>query len=63
MADGAGTGRHHSRLELTAELRDYWRVLAAYEPPRILDLVGELTGRVTAAARLRRARPAGTRGR
>jgi hypothetical protein len=36
-----------SRVELTTELNDYWRVLAAHEPPRLLDLVGELTGRVT----------------
>jgi hypothetical protein len=33
------------RVELTTELRDYWRVLAAREPERTLELVGELTGR------------------
>ncbi len=33
------------RVELTTELRDYWRVLAAHEPARTVDLVGELTGR------------------
>jgi hypothetical protein len=33
------------RVELTTELRDYWRVLAAHEPERTVDLVGELTGR------------------
>ncbi len=33
------------RVELTTELRDYWRVLAAHAPDRTIDLVGELTGR------------------
>ncbi len=33
------------RVELTTELRDYWRVLAAHEPARTVELVGELTGR------------------
>jgi hypothetical protein len=33
------------RVELTTELRDYWRVLAAHEPERTVELVGELTGR------------------
>ena len=33
------------RVELTTELRDYWRVLAAHEPARTVDRVGELTGR------------------
>ena len=33
-----------ARVELTTELRDYWRVLAAHRPERTLDLVGELTG-------------------
>ena len=37
-----------SRVELTTELRDYWRVLAAHEPDRTVDLVGELTGRAVA---------------
>ena len=34
-----------TRVELTTELRDYWRVLAAHEPARTVDLVGELSGR------------------
>jgi hypothetical protein len=33
------------RVELTTELRDYWRVLASHAPDRTVDLVGELTGR------------------
>jgi hypothetical protein len=33
------------RVELTTELRDHWRVLAAHAPARTVDLVGELTGR------------------
>jgi hypothetical protein len=33
------------RVELTTELRDYWAVLAAYEPERTLDLVSELIDR------------------
>ena len=33
------------RVELTTELRDYWRVLVEHEPERAVDLVGELTGR------------------
>lgn len=33
------------RVELTTELPDYWRVLAAHEPERTIDLVGELTQR------------------
>jgi hypothetical protein len=37
------------RVELTTELRDYWHVLAAHEPTRTVDLVGELTGRAVAA--------------
>lgn len=37
------------RVELTTELRDYWRVLAAHEPARTVELVGELTGRAVAA--------------
>jgi hypothetical protein len=40
------------RVELTTELRDYWRVLAAHEPARAIDLVGELTGRAIAARHL-----------
>ena len=36
------------RVELTTELRDYWRVLAAHEPARTVELVGELTGRAVA---------------
>jgi hypothetical protein len=32
------------RVELTTELRDYWRVLIAHEPARAADVVGELTG-------------------
>lgn len=32
------------RIELTTELPDYWRVLAAYEPSRLLDLLAELAG-------------------
>ncbi len=35
-ADGA-----IKRLELTTELADYWRVLAAYEPERTLELIAE----------------------
>src|SRR5688500_14455808 len=31
------------RVELTTELRDYWRVLASHAPDRTVDLVGELT--------------------
>ncbi len=34
-----------TRVELTTELRDYWQVLAAHEPARTVDLVGELSGR------------------
>jgi hypothetical protein len=33
-----------TRVEFTTELRDYWRVLAACEPERTIELVGELTG-------------------
>ena len=33
------------RVEMTTELCDYWQVLAAHEPARTVDLVGELTGR------------------
>jgi hypothetical protein len=40
-----GAGGAIRRVELTTELRDYWRVLAAHEPERTVDLVGELTGR------------------
>lgn len=32
------------RVEFTTELPDYWRVLAAYEPNRLLDLVAEFAG-------------------
>ena len=32
--------RRLERVELTTELSDYWRVLAAHEPARLLDLVG-----------------------
>jgi hypothetical protein len=32
------------RVELTTELRDYWRVLAEHEPERAADIVGGLTG-------------------
>ena len=28
------------RVELTTELRDYWRVLVEHEPARAADLVG-----------------------
>ena len=40
------------RVELTTELPDYWRVLAAYEPQRVLELVAEFAGvaRVPASA-------------
>ena len=38
-------GRRIRRVELTTELRDLWLVLAAHEPARTLELVGELTGR------------------
>lgn len=39
------------RVELTTELSDYWRVLAAHEPQRALDLVAEFAGdRVDPAA-------------
>jgi hypothetical protein len=31
-------------VELTTELRDYWRVLAAHDPARTLELIRELTG-------------------
>lgn len=30
------------RIEMTTELREYWEVLAAHEPQRLLDLVAEL---------------------
>lgn len=33
------------RVELTTELSDYWRVLAAYEPERTLELVAEFARR------------------
>jgi hypothetical protein len=33
------------RVELTTELRDYWRVLVEHEPERAADLAGEFTGR------------------
>ena len=39
-----GSGRRIERVELTTELRDYWRVLAGYEPERTIELMGELTG-------------------
>jgi hypothetical protein len=42
------------RVELTTELRDYWHVLAAHEPERAVDLVGELTGCAIAARELQR---------
>ena len=42
VRDRAGTIR---RVELTTELAEYWRVLAAHEPARTVELVGELTGR------------------
>jgi hypothetical protein len=32
------------RVELTTELADYWRVLAAHEPERTLELVAEFAG-------------------
>jgi len=41
VRDPDGTIR---RVELTSELRDYWRVLAAHEPARTVDLVGALSG-------------------
>jgi hypothetical protein len=39
--------RHRGRIErveLTTELADYWRVLAAYDPARLLETVAELAG-------------------
>jgi hypothetical protein len=33
------------RVELTTELRDYWRVLIEHEPARASELAGEFTGR------------------
>lgn len=32
------------RVELTTELPDYWRILAAHEPARLLELVTEFAG-------------------
>ena len=37
------------RVELTTELRDHWRVLAAHEPERALEEAGELAGRLVGA--------------
>jgi hypothetical protein len=37
-------GGHVRRMEITTELREYWCVLAAYEPARTLALVAELAG-------------------
>ena len=42
VRDDDGTLR---RVELTTELRDFWRVLAAHEPERTLELAGELVDR------------------
>jgi hypothetical protein len=42
------------RVELTTELRDYWRVLVEHEPERAIDLAGEFTGRTIARADLPR---------
>jgi hypothetical protein len=36
------------RVELTTELRGYWRVLAASEPEQTLDLISELVNRPAA---------------
>ena len=50
------------RVELTTELRDYWRVLAAHEPARTVELVGRADrpcGR--AGGRVRDPRPGGAR--
>ncbi len=33
------------RVELTTELRDFWRVLAAHDPDRALDVAGTLVDR------------------
>jgi hypothetical protein len=43
-----------ARVELTTELRDWWRVLVEHEPERAVDAVGELTGRAIAPRGLRR---------
>lgn len=39
-----GAGGLVQRVEFTTELPDYWRVLAAYEPNRLLSLVAEFAG-------------------
>jgi hypothetical protein len=36
-------GGRITRVELTTELHDYWLVLAAHEPARTIELVGELS--------------------
>jgi hypothetical protein len=46
-----GDGRIR-RVELTTELRDYWRVLAEHEPERAADLAGEFTGRAVTTRQL-----------
>jgi hypothetical protein len=38
------------KVELTSELPDYWRTLAAHEPARLLELVGEFAGENVSAA-------------
>jgi hypothetical protein len=45
------------RVELTTELRDYWRVLVEHAPERAADLVGELTGRTIGRRELARLGP------
>jgi hypothetical protein len=39
-----GPGGLLQRVEFTTELPDYWRVLAAYEPSRLLRLVADFAG-------------------
>src|SRR5687768_15134727 len=39
-----GSNGRIQRVEMTTELRDLWRVLAAHEPERIVELTGELVG-------------------
>jgi hypothetical protein len=41
----AGDAATIRRIEMTTELREYWEVLAAHQPQRLLDLVAELAGR------------------
>lgn len=41
----AENGDAIARVEMTTELREYWEVLAAYQPHALLDLVAEFAGR------------------